>query len=356
MDANIVYDTLQPDISCLAEEQDTVGTLAVTAQAPALAWGRWADQPAQAECYGMDIPGLIQHQQFGPRAVSSAAMTRTIIAPQYVNNVPYTNAATTSLAAQHHHQQNLYSNPQYSSSGSNGIMPEFANNFIQPRSHVRMVNTATEPVSSAMSYPVTAGQNSSIEDHHGLYIKTEPQAQPGNESSWNMNSNPAFTSTSPTGMGQPGGATLGADVDTLMKAIQSNAQQEKSQVQQSSSIEQNNSVVGSSAFTSTSSHSPNSSMGQKDQRLTSHRFQDNKCPTKKRYECVVKGCDKSFFQKTHLEIHARAHTGVKPYVSTTPKSLKYKDVVNFPPKLTLIQLLGMQGSRMQSAVLPARKS
>jgi uncharacterized Zn-finger protein len=27
------------------------------------------------------------------------------------------------------------------------------------------------------------------------------------------------------------------------------------------------------------------------------------------------GCSKSFYQKTHLEIHVRAHTGAKPFVS-----------------------------------------
>lgn len=35
---------------------------------------------------------------------------------------------------------------------------------------------------------------------------------------------------------------------------------------------------------------------------------------KKRYECEFEGCNKSFFQKTHLEIHTRAHSGDKPYV------------------------------------------
>jgi hypothetical protein len=35
---------------------------------------------------------------------------------------------------------------------------------------------------------------------------------------------------------------------------------------------------------------------------------------KKRYECHIGECRKAFFQKTHLEIHIRAHTGAKPYV------------------------------------------
>ena len=39
---------------------------------------------------------------------------------------------------------------------------------------------------------------------------------------------------------------------------------------------------------------------------------------KKRYECTVVGCGKSFFQKTHLDIHSRAHTGDKPFVRPPP--------------------------------------
>lgn len=35
---------------------------------------------------------------------------------------------------------------------------------------------------------------------------------------------------------------------------------------------------------------------------------------RKRYQCSIPDCHKSFYQKTHLEIHTRAHTGVKPFV------------------------------------------
>lgn len=39
---------------------------------------------------------------------------------------------------------------------------------------------------------------------------------------------------------------------------------------------------------------------------------------KKRYQCDMPGCDKSFYQKTHLDIHRRAHTGFKPFVCKEP--------------------------------------
>ncbi|TKX25482.1 zinc-finger double domain-containing protein 1 [Elsinoe australis] len=35
--------------------------------------------------------------------------------------------------------------------------------------------------------------------------------------------------------------------------------------------------------------------------------------TKKKYHCSSGGCTKSFMQKTHLDIHLRSHTGIKPF-------------------------------------------
>jgi uncharacterized Zn-finger protein len=41
---------------------------------------------------------------------------------------------------------------------------------------------------------------------------------------------------------------------------------------------------------------------------------------RKRYQCHMPDCNKSFYQKTHLEIHIRAHTGAKPFVSQLTQS------------------------------------
>lgn len=37
-------------------------------------------------------------------------------------------------------------------------------------------------------------------------------------------------------------------------------------------------------------------------------------PVKKPYPCNISGCSMTFWQKTHLDIHRRSHTGEKPYV------------------------------------------
>lgn len=44
---------------------------------------------------------------------------------------------------------------------------------------------------------------------------------------------------------------------------------------------------------------------------------DGSTKHKRKHQCTLPGCGKLFTQKTHLDIHMRAHTGLKPFVSTT---------------------------------------
>jgi hypothetical protein len=37
------------------------------------------------------------------------------------------------------------------------------------------------------------------------------------------------------------------------------------------------------------------------------------------YSCNVAGCNKTFTQKTHMDVHTRSHTGDKPYVGIEPR-------------------------------------
>lgn len=78
------------------------------------------------------------------------------------------------------------------------------------------------------------------------------------------------------------------DIDTLMRTIQTK--------QRSESLHQPISPSSSSS----SVGSPRRSRPQR------------------RYQCTLPGCDKAFHQKTHLDIHTRAHTGVKPFLCKEP--------------------------------------
>ncbi|KAL9078087.1 MAG: hypothetical protein Q9157_002998 [Trypethelium eluteriae] len=49
---------------------------------------------------------------------------------------------------------------------------------------------------------------------------------------------------------------------------------------------------------------------------------------KKRYQCTMPDCDKSFYQKTHLEIHIRAHTGVKPFAFAQRGNVRAHKIVH----------------------------
>ena len=98
----------------------------------------------------------------------------------------------------------------------------------------------------------------------------------------------------------PSGTTstdAGTDVDTLMRAIQTKAKTSLTQAPSSTTC------GGSSE--SSSSDSNSSATKKTDQRRSKAR---------RKYPCKVQSCAKVFTQKTHLEIHMRAHTGYKPYV------------------------------------------
>jgi len=49
--------------------------------------------------------------------------------------------------------------------------------------------------------------------------------------------------------------------------------------------------------------------------MVSNEGQSSRSGKKRKYTCHMPDCGKSFAQKTHLDIHTRAHTGDKPFVS-----------------------------------------
>lgn len=94
--------------------------------------------------------------------------------------------------------------------------------------------------------------------------------------------------------GSAAGEGIGTGVDTLMKAIQKRP---------SHQIQSSTELLLSSRSPSSDPHSSATSVSNR-----------SLAKPKRRYPCKIQSCAKIFTQKTHLEIHMRAHTGYKPYV------------------------------------------
>ncbi|MCJ1337082.1 hypothetical protein MMC09_002361 [Bachmanniomyces sp. S44760] len=79
-------------------------------------------------------------------------------------------------------------------------------------------------------------------------------------------------------------------------------------------------------------------------RPSSDKYEDHQdTKSKKRYQCTFASCAKTFLQKTHLDIHIRAHTGYKPFVSSAHFFSRYVEADNE-------SLLVLQGTIMWSTI------
>jgi len=292
----------------------------------------------------MDISGLIQ--SYDSRAASSAAITRAIIAPHYAPVHPFSGAPSTNMLVTHPQMQqnNPFSFAPYTGAGQNGIIPAFANNYIQQRPLPRLTQSDTDG-SREMSYARNTRQGY-VEELHSASptIKSEPQWNgPGNSPSFvSANTKTVTTTGSASGSNE---VNFGTEVDTLMKAIQ--AKSKSTTPQTTSSADQSRPVVGVSRtppYVQAPSQVGAYASGESSQfKLTQKDLQEEAGSPKggkKRYQCTIENCTKSFYQKTHLDIHERAHTGVKPYVSSALSLSTLQFVSN-------ITFTAMQRTRMR---------
>ena len=242
---------------------------------------------------------------YDSRAASSAPMTRTMAAPQYIPHTPYNTAAGENMVLPHQempaHQHPFNFSP-YPNANLNMLASGLPENYIQSRPLPRLAHPG---VDERRSY-TSNNQQSYVDDFHNQTptIKPEPLWSPTAESPASRASK--ANNASPI-LPDPESAEVNFDteVDTLMKAIQA-----KSQVTQAPHNSPDQPAPRVSSQPSRYVHSAEEVAPTHD---TKEEPQDDPKNGKRRYQC--QNCMKSFYQKTHLDIHERSHTGIKPYVS-----------------------------------------
>ncbi|KAL1972471.1 hypothetical protein VTN31DRAFT_6885 [Thermomyces dupontii] len=102
-----------------------------------------------------------------------------------------------------------------------------------------------------------------------------------------------------------GQADFSTDVDILMKTIQSKTRPDTQlpSLQQFSQVQNGLPVTSTYSIPAVGSRLLNTTAASK---------------SKRKHQCPLPGCGKLFTQKTHLEIHMRAHTGDKPFMCREP--------------------------------------
>jgi len=251
---------------------------------------------------------------YDTRAASSATSNRAALVPQYFPSHSYTGLTSSNLVVT---QQQLQHNPFNSSSYSagNALLP--FNNYIQPRPLPRLMQHNNDE--SRVSLVTRNTRQGFVEEPQSQSppIKSEPSWTSPNDSS--ITSVPKTSKTISMTLPTNGASevTFSTNIDVLMKVIQA---KELKKPQSSSSINRSKPVVGTS-LTIPHRRLPSYSTGMFEDegkfKLT-HESQEQKNKAgKKQYVCVIEDCHKCFYQKTHLDIHVRAHTGYKPYVSFT---------------------------------------
>ncbi|KAF1983440.1 hypothetical protein K402DRAFT_406902 [Aulographum hederae CBS 113979] len=173
---------------------------------------------------------------------------------------------------------------------------------------------------------VREARNSVPVSHRSPSVKAEERSPVQPNQLFNDSSNGVDNSSSGE---SENGVNFSTDVDTLMKAIQAKTQanprqqhqpqqqpqqqqpqQQPQQPQQPSKVlprQQDFQMAHEHA-----THHPVKALPVADSPKAAGQ------KSRKRYQCSMPECNKSFYQKTHLEIHTRAHTGVKPFLCKEP--------------------------------------
>lgn len=266
-------------------------------------WGRWPQQQLPHDFNMIEAPGFMSYES---RNTTTTVPAQRPINSQYVVAPAYSAAPMTSVAAPQYQAQNTYTTTTYGTA------------YQSP------------PPSTPMSSPFRSGHTVR---HHSISTASEAEVDPvrsicRRKSSQisrgrlhsparsdsiasvarSVVSNPTANSKTITfneTVNPKDRVNFETDVDELMKAIQTRAEEQEEAVGQ----------------TLTPAHTPKAD-GSLDGNSPAHAQQTCSASVpeskpKKKWVCDGPNCNKRFVQKTHLDIHRRTHSGLRPYVSAS---------------------------------------
>ncbi|KAK0720857.1 hypothetical protein B0H67DRAFT_487052 [Lasiosphaeris hirsuta] len=262
--------------------------MALTAHPPAPAWGaRWPQHHPNND-YVLDANMM----PYESRPNTSATMQRTVL-PQYYS-APFSAAPMATITAPHYHQPAAsYAGYPYTPSHTLG----------SPFKQQQQYSERPQPRIS-----VEPEQNRGFQEATDIRLSSEGSRSPSVKSESQMSSTRSvassgrrssrvITSNLPVGGNH---IDFNTGVDTLMKAIQAKREAEE--------------LLKKAEAGGTPQPQPaDIKVEQQRSPLPDSQQVDSKQQDRKRFFCEIPGCNKSFTQKTHLDIHLRAHTGEQPY-------------------------------------------
>ncbi|CEI39456.1 hypothetical protein FVEN_g8677 [Fusarium venenatum] len=244
-------------------------------------WGRWSQQ-LPGDYTMMESPSMLP---FDSRTNTTSSIQRPVMSPYMVQG-SYSSGQVNSIPAPHYQVSNPY---QFSAYQGPPTPPHHSSPF--------KVEYNDRPLGHENDH----GRISSyLRDPRYTYVEQAPSpARSDSQASTarSTGTNPTLASkTIISNRTLNGGDQINfeTEVDELMKAIQ-----RKAEMQPDAGHQPLTPGMSPVSDASLESHGTPTPMDNKTQR--------------KRYHCNGPNCQKSFTQKTHLDIHRRTHSGEKPY-------------------------------------------
>jgi hypothetical protein len=247
---------------------------------------------------------------YDPHPVTSAPLQRPGMATQFFPTTTYSPAPVTSMAAPHYQSQIAFGGfGSYNSTPPSSVVSPFKPQYPE-RSQLRIMPSSETEGTRNPAYP-RDNRSSYLDGSPSPSIKSETQMSSARSVTLNPSA-AARTITSNVSVNGANQVTFNTDVDALMKAIQS--KEETEIIVKKADTEQ---IPYDPMVKAPEQVGPALASSQEESVLKKPQQQQEGKPNRKQYRCDIEGCNKSFYQKTHLDIHRRAHTGDKPYVSTS---------------------------------------